>query len=100
MPIYEYKCGKCGKIIEITQKFSDVPLTKCPSCSGKLSKLISNCSFHLKGNGWYVTDYARRGSTEASSKKESSSAESSASTAKDGDSKFKSETKSDHKKTE
>ncbi len=55
MPIYEYKCTSCGKITEIMQKFSDKPLTKCSSCNGRLSKLISNCSFHLKGSGWYVT---------------------------------------------
>ncbi len=59
MPIYEYRCANCGQILEIMQKFSDKPLTKCPSCSGKLAKLISNCSFHLKGSGWYVTDYKK-----------------------------------------
>ena len=58
MPIYEYECGKCGKVEEIIQKFSDKPLVKCKHCSGKLHKLISHSSFHLKGTGWYVTDYA------------------------------------------
>jgi putative FmdB family regulatory protein len=62
MPIYEYKCASCGKITEIVQKFSDKPLTKCTSCSGRLSKLISNCAFHLKGSGWYVTDYKKKDS--------------------------------------
>jgi putative FmdB family regulatory protein len=62
MPIYEYKCRKCGKEFEITQKFSDKPLTRCPSCAGRLSKLISNCSFQLKGSGWYVTDYKKKDS--------------------------------------
>jgi putative FmdB family regulatory protein len=60
MPIYEYECTKCGKIEEIYQKFSDKPLTKCKHCSGKLHKLISHSSFHLKGTGWYVTDYANK----------------------------------------
>ena len=60
MPIYEYQCRRCGKITEAVQKFSDQPLNKCPSCSGKLNKLISNCSFQLKGSGWYVTDYGKR----------------------------------------
>ena len=60
MPIYEYRCHSCGQIIEIMQKFSDKPLTRCPACSGKVSKLISNCSFHLKGTGWYVTDYQKK----------------------------------------
>ena len=58
MPIYEYECKKCGKIHEVFQKFSDKPLTRCKKCSGKLHKLISHSSFHLKGTGWYVTDYA------------------------------------------
>lgn len=58
MPIYEYQCDQCGKIEEAIQKISDKPLTQCSHCSGKLNKLISQSSFHLKGTGWYVTDYA------------------------------------------
>jgi len=58
MPIYEYECPKCGRIDEVLQKFSDKPLGRCKHCSGKLHKLISHSSFHLKGTGWYVTDYA------------------------------------------
>ncbi len=58
MPIYEYECTNCGQIEEVIQKFSDRQLKKCPHCSGKLSRLISQSSFHLKGTGWYVTDYA------------------------------------------
>ena len=60
MPIYEYECTKCGRIEEIFQKFSDKPQVKCKHCSGKLHKLISHSSFHLKGTGWYVTDYANK----------------------------------------
>ena len=62
MPIYEYECTKCGKVEEVIQKFSDKPLTKCKSCSGKLHKLVSHSTFHLKGTGWYVTDYANKSS--------------------------------------
>jgi putative FmdB family regulatory protein len=60
MPIYEYQCAKCGTF-ETTQKITDKPLVKCPTCKGKVKKLISNTSFQLKGTGWYVTDYARKG---------------------------------------
>lgn len=60
MPIYEYECSKCGQIEEVIQKFSDRPLTRCAHCSGKLHKLISQSTFHLKGTGWYVTDYANK----------------------------------------
>ena len=65
MPIYEYECSKCGKIDEVIQKFSDKPLSKCKHCSGKLHKLISQSSFHLKGTGWYITDYANRSQSSA-----------------------------------
>ena len=67
MPIYEYECTACGRIEEILQKVSDRPLARCPQCSGKMHKLISQSSFHLKGTGWYVTDYAKtsRGSSAA-----------------------------------
>lgn len=60
MPIYEYECDQCGKIEEALQKFSDKPLKKCRHCSGKLHKFISQSAFHLKGSGWYVTDYANK----------------------------------------
>lgn len=60
MPVYEYECSKCGHMEEVFQKFSDRSLTKCPQCAGKLQKLISQSSFHLKGTGWYVTDYANQ----------------------------------------
>jgi putative FmdB family regulatory protein len=66
MPIYEYECTKCGQIEEAIQKFSDKPLAKCRHCSGKLHRLISKNSFHLKGTGWYVTDYANRSKKTAS----------------------------------
>jgi putative FmdB family regulatory protein len=58
MPIYEYQCAACGQVVERWQKISDAPLTECPACGGGLHKLISSCAFHLKGSGWYVTDYA------------------------------------------
>jgi putative FmdB family regulatory protein len=57
MPIYEYKCRKCGKEFEQFQKITDSPLKSCKFCRGPVGKLISMSSFHLKGSGWYVTDY-------------------------------------------
>lgn len=59
MPIYEYVCGKCAHHLEVMQKMSDKPLSKCPECRGKLEKIFSQTSFQLKGSGWYVSDYAR-----------------------------------------
>ncbi|HTM08633.1 MAG TPA: FmdB family zinc ribbon protein [Verrucomicrobiae bacterium] len=59
MPIYEYHCDKCGTF-EATQRITDKALNRCPTCKGKVKKLISNTSFQLKGTGWYITDYARK----------------------------------------
>ena len=68
MPIYEYHCVDCGKDFEFMQKFSDPPKTVCPDCGGELKKLISQCTFHLKGTGWYATDYANKSSSGSSGK--------------------------------
>jgi len=69
MPIYEYECMKCGEIKEVIQNFSDKPLNKCKHCSGKLQKLVSQSTFHLKGTGWYVTDYASKSKNSCNSQK-------------------------------
>jgi len=60
MPIYEYRCEKCGEF-EYSQRITDPALQRCPTCKRKVRRLISNTSFQLKGSGWYVTDYARAG---------------------------------------
>jgi putative FmdB family regulatory protein len=73
MPIYEYECAKCGKRIEVIQKMSDKPLKKHEDCGGALTKLISAAGFQFKGTGWYVTDYARKGSPESAESKADSS---------------------------
>jgi putative FmdB family regulatory protein len=62
MPVYEYECESCGNHQEIMQRYTDMPLTKCPACGGPVRKLISSTSFVLKGSGWYKTDYAPAGS--------------------------------------
>lgn len=62
MPIYEYECTECGNQVEAWQKFSDLPLDECEVCHGRLKKIISQNNFHLKGTGWYVTDYASKAS--------------------------------------
>ncbi len=77
MPIYEYECEKCGKVVEQWQKINDPPLEQCEGCGGKMHKLISHSSFHLKGSGWYVTDYVRKGSEKKEEKKKDSSSSSS-----------------------
>jgi putative FmdB family regulatory protein len=61
MPLYEYKCTKCGSVFEVLQKVNDPPLKKCVHCQGPVKKLISPSALQFKGSGWYVTDYASKG---------------------------------------
>ena len=89
MPVYEYECQKCGTF-ETTQRITEEPLSKCPTCKGKVKKLISNTSFQLKGTGWYITDYARKG-------KDAPKTENGASSSSESKSESK-ETKTDTKK--
>ena len=65
MPIYEYKCGKCG-VFEVMQRITEASLKKCPTCRGKVERQISRGSFILKGSGWYATDYAKKGTSNGS----------------------------------
>lgn len=57
MPIYEYKCKKCGEEFEVFHKMTDCDVKNCKFCNGPVNKLISLSSFQLQGSGWYVTDY-------------------------------------------
>jgi putative FmdB family regulatory protein len=59
MPLYEYRCKKCGKVFEKLQRLSAKPLTSHESCGGALEKLVSPSAFQFKGSGWYATDYAK-----------------------------------------
>ena len=72
MPLYEYECEKCGHRFEKIQKFSDKMVKKCPECGGRVEQMISAPAVQFKGSGWYVTDYAGKGSSAASSEKSSS----------------------------
>jgi len=66
MPIYEYKCSACRHELEAIQKFSDAPLVTCPACGkNALTKLVSAAGFHLKGSGWYQTDFRGSGAKPA-----------------------------------
>ncbi len=71
MPLYEYKCKKCGHRFERIVKFSDPPLKKCPKCQkGALEQLISSSAIQFKGSGFYATDYAAKSApAEESAKK-------------------------------
>ncbi len=69
MPLYEYKCDACGATFEMIQRFSDPPVEKCRVCGGPVHKLLSAPAIQFKGSGWYVTDYAKKGMSEAGKKK-------------------------------
>ncbi len=66
MPLYEYECKKCHHRFERIQKFSDPHVKKCPECGGKIEQVISAPAVQFKGSGWYVTDYAKKGSASSS----------------------------------
>ena len=68
MPTYEYKCFSCGENFETFQKISDSPISSCPMCnSDNVKRLLSATAFHLKGSGWYKTDYGSSVSSPSSS---------------------------------
>jgi putative FmdB family regulatory protein len=97
MPIYEYRCEKCGEF-EQTQRISDPALDRCPTCRRKVRRLISSTSFQLKGSGWYVTDYARAGRNsggkDSAKDSETSSSKSESKTESKSESKTESKTES------
>ncbi len=60
MPVYEYRCLSCNEQFEVRQKFSDPPVSACPSCGGSVNKMISQAAFSLKGGGWYAEGYGAK----------------------------------------
>ena len=62
MPIYAYECGACGATHDFLQKMGEGRKRKCPSCGERrLRKLVTAAAFHLKGTGWYATDFRDKG---------------------------------------
>jgi len=94
MPLYEYKCKKCGHVFERIQKFSDPHVKKCPDCGGAVEQVVSAPAVQFKGSGWYVTDYAKGGASAGSSSNGESGKDSGKKEEKK-ESKAKSETKSE-----
>jgi putative FmdB family regulatory protein len=60
MPLYDYKCSKCGHIFEVQQRISEEPLKFCPVCKGEIKRLISAAGIIFKGSGFHVTDYGKK----------------------------------------
>jgi putative FmdB family regulatory protein len=98
MPLYEYECESCKKRFERIQKFSDPPADVCPHCGkGPVRKLLSSPAIQFKGSGFYITDYAKKSSSEAGSKSSSESTASSSSETKSDKKPADSATKSEKK---
>jgi len=74
MPIYVYRCGACGYQKEFLKRLSDAPLTDCPECGKRaFNKLVTAAGFHLKGTGWYATDFKNSGAKPAAKQDKSQS---------------------------
>ena len=103
MPIYEYACKKCDGEFEVSQRITDEPLKRylCPHCGKRttVTKLISRSSFHLKGSGWYMTDYGKNGA-KSSDSDEAKSSESKNSESKNSESKNSESKNSESKNSE
>jgi putative FmdB family regulatory protein len=76
MPLYEYRCSKCGNVFEVIQKFADAPLTEHPECGGSVERLLSTSALQFKGSGWYVNDYAKKSPSSKTETKTETSTES------------------------
>jgi len=84
LPIYEYRCKKCGQVVEKIQKFSDPLLKTHEDCGGPLDLLLSPPALQFKGSGFYITDYARKSAPAESSSSSSDSASKSTSSGSKG----------------
>ena len=94
MPLYEYECEACGKRFEKIQKFSDPLADVCPHCGkSPVRKLLSSPAIQFKGSGFYITDYAKKSTSEAGSKSSTSDSSSSSSESKSSSDSTKSESK-------
>jgi putative FmdB family regulatory protein len=76
VPLYEYKCLKCGRKTEKIENVAGPNLKKCPHCGGKVEALFSAPAIQFKGTGWYVTDYGGKKSSGDSGKDDKPAAES------------------------
>jgi putative FmdB family regulatory protein len=98
MPIYGYRCEKCGNELEVLQSFSEERLTECPKCGGALQKKLYPVGVIYKGTGFYKTDY--NSSSKGSSEKSERASESKSERASESKSERASESKSDTGKSD
>jgi putative FmdB family regulatory protein len=112
LPLYEYKCRKCGHRFEKIESYSASTTKKCPKCGAVAERMLAAPAIQFKGSGWYVTDYAGKssaknagesseGATAEGAKKsdESKSSDSKSNESKSGESKSSESKSSDTKST-
>lgn len=97
MPLYEYKCAKCGHVFEKIESLSASTTKKCPKCGGKAERQLTAPAIQFKGSGWYVTDYASKNSNASGDKGEKSGEKSGDGAAKTGDKSSESKSSGDGK---
>ena len=98
MPIYEYRCSCCGFQKEYLQKVTDPVKTVCPECGKKtFSKMLTAAGFHLKGSGWYATDFRNPKPAAKTESKGETKSEGKSESKPDGKSAGKAESKTDSK---
>jgi len=87
MPLYEFECEACEKRFERIQKFSDPNPETCPACGkGPVRKLPSSPAIQFKASGFYITDYAKKSTSEAGGSSKPSGGEKSGDSKSGGDS--------------
>jgi putative FmdB family regulatory protein len=94
MPTYEYACRECGRHIEVVQRISDEPLSRCPHCGGQLRKVFHPAGILLKGSGFYKTDNRPKSTSSAETASSGSSSKSGESSSSSSSSSSTSDTKS------
>jgi len=97
LPLYEYKCDKCGHVFEKIESLSASATKKCPKCGGKAERQLTAPAIQFKGSGWYVTDYAGKNSSASGDKGEKSSEKSGDGAAKTADKSSESKSSGDGK---
>jgi putative FmdB family regulatory protein len=93
VPVYQYACTECGHELEVRQSFTDEPLSACPTCDGRLRKVLSAVGVVFKGSGFYRTDSRKVSGGEAAAAKASEGTSSGASSNGSSDSGSRSSTK-------
>ncbi len=75
MPTYQYACPDCSTQFERTQRFTDPPISVCPSCGGaNVYRVVGKIAVTFKGSGWYITDSRQSNKNGSSNKSDANGA--------------------------